>query len=357
MASFGALQNITSYLNGTLIHLTTVLQDSGHYISKTLGIHPSIVYSSVVAIVALPITMSRYPFNREYSSPYSSMTGGAPPVTDDDFSYITSQDLNDTDVLHSDGRYYNVSSGVTAPNPEDDVLLVKNNGVVYPAHFPPYSIGDGRLYVKDVKIRIALMTGLSSRSARRIKLVYKGRQLKEPDAAIREYGVKNKSELLAIFPNLDRGSSPSEDEEMVIVGDATKGDSKSQRRRRQRAKKKADKKPDADSTHGSPSSISNSDLSKTAEPGRIPMRRLDELDAELRTKWQPLCNTFMESPPPDLKKREDEYRKLSESVLQHILLKLDEVDAESIPEVRARRKEMVKETQNLLKKLDHANAS
>jgi hypothetical protein len=342
VASSGALQNLTSYLNGTLVNLSTAFQGSNEYISETLGVPPGLVYTSVAALVALPITMSRYGWslNREHSSPYSSMAGGIPSVTDDDFSYITSQDLEDP-------PYHAPRPGGSPP--DDDVLIIKNKGVTYPAHFPAYAIGDGKLRVKDVRERIGLMMDLSESATRRVKLLYKGRQLKEPAAPVRDYGVKNKSELMAVLADMRDASSPS-DEEMVIVND-----NPSSRRKKKKSKKKG-AKTDGDSVGSPRDSTSNVDASSPT-PIAGPMQKLQDMSKEFTTTWLPLCNKFISSPPSDAKKREEEHRKCSESVLQNILIKLDGVETEGMPEVRARRKELVRSVQETLKALDTANAS
>lgn len=341
-ASSGALQNLTSYLNGTLVNLSTAFQGSNEYISETFGVPPGLVYSGLAALVALPLTMSRHGWSlsREQSSPYSSMAGGVPAVRDEDFSYITSQDLED----HS---YLGTRPG--GPPPEDDVLLIKNKGVTYPAHFPAYSIGDGKLRVKDVRERVGLMMELSHSATRRIKLLYKGRQLKEPAAPVRDYEVKNNSELLAVLSDIQDESSPSE-EEMVIVNDNQSG-----RRKKKRSKKKG-AKAGGDSASSPRDSTSNVEASSPT-PGTGPMKKLDELSDEFTKNWLPLCDNFIASPPSDPKKREDEHRKYSESLLQIVLLKLDAVDTEGIAEVRARRKALVKKVQETLKALDAAKAS
>ncbi|OAQ66259.1 BAG domain-containing protein [Pochonia chlamydosporia 170] len=285
--------------------------------------------------------MSRYGWslNREQSSPYSSMPGGIPAVTDDDFSYITSQDLEDPSA------YLGTRPGGSPP--EDDVLIIKNKGVTYPAHFPAYSIGDGKLRVKDVRDRIGLMMDLSDRAIPRIKLLYKGRQLKEAAAPVRDYGVKNKSELMAVLADIRDESS---EEEMVIVNDTQSG------RRKNKKKKKKGPKTDGDSASSPRDSTSNVDASSPT-PGAGPMKKINELANVFNTEWLPLCVKFISSPPSDLKKREDEHRKYSESILQHVLLKLDAVDSEGIPEVRNKRKELVKKVQETLKDLDIAKAS
>ncbi|KAH7311531.1 BAG domain-containing protein [Stachybotrys elegans] len=368
VASSGALQNITSYLNGTFVNLSNVFQESSEYLSETLGIPPTVIYSSLAALVAVPITMARYGWasSREQISPYSSMGGGAPAVTDDDFSYITSQDLDDPGLGLSSHHHQHRSHSAAPPGPEDDVLLIKNRGVTYPAHFPAYTIGDGKLRVKDVRDRVGLMMDLSDRATRHIKLLYKGKQLKEPAAPVRDYGVKNKSELMAMVGEVGYdGSSPSE-EEMVIVGDAARDDKKSKRRRKKRGK--ASDRADGDSAS------SPRDSSSTLNPPRSPptsksppvpssgaksgpMKDLEDLALDLNTRWLPLCDKYVKATPADAKKREEEHRKLSESLMQHIVLKADNIETDGIPEVRMKRKELVQQVQAVLKTLDIAKDS
>jgi hypothetical protein len=352
-ASAGALQNLTLYLNGTFANLTSAFHESSEFLYEQFGIPPGVLYGSLTALVAIPLTMHRYGWSREQVSPYGSVPGGIPAVTDEDFSYITSQDLDDPGHGVSDPRYRQGLRSEASSGLEDDVLLIKNKGVTYPAHFPAYAIGDGKLCVKDVRDRAGLMMGLSERGIRRIKLLYKGKQLKEPAAPIRDYGVKNKSELMAMVGEGDNGSSPS-DEEMVIVDEPTRS-GKSSRRRKNKKSKKTDKDDGADSASSPRDSTSTFDPSRSPQsptPADAKMQKLDELAAELNTKWLPLCKEYIANPPADPKKREEEHRRLSESLLQQILLKLDGVEPEGIVEVRARRKELVKDTQTILKTLD-----
>ena len=361
MATPGALQNIGSYVNGTLTTLINVLHKSSEDISETLGIPASVVFSSIAALAAgVPYTMSRYGWSshRDQISPYSSMTG-VPAVTDDDFSYITSQDLDDPGLGVTGGRYqtHPRSHSAAPPNPEDDVLIIKNRGVTYPCHFPAYVIGDGKLRVRDVRDRVGVMMELSERGTRRIKLLYKGRQLKEPASPVRDYGVKNKSELMAVLPEMDDGSSLSE-EEMVVVGEETRG-SKSKRRKKKSKKKSG--RGEVDSASSALDSNSNfdaksPDLSATAGGIDGPMKKLNELEDEFQTKWLPMCEDFFAAPPADPKKRVDDHRKLSESLLQSIILKLDSVETDGIAEVRTRRRELVHQVQAVMKNLDKAKA-
>ena len=280
------------------------------------------------------------------------MSGGVPAVTDEDFSYITSQDLDGAPLGSSDARYHSRAQSAAHPAPEDDVLLIKNKGVTYPAHFPAYSIGDGKLRVRDVRERVGIMMDLSERATRRIKLLYKGKQLKEPAAPVRDYGVKNKSELMAVAADINDESSPS-NEEMVIVGDSPRDEAKSPRRKKRRGKKRGSKE-DGDSASSPRDSNSNSKSPPPPAAGSGPMKRIEELASEFTVKWLPACVQYTASPPSDPKTREEEHRKLSESLLQNILLKLDGVETDGIAEVRSKRKELVHRVQEVLKGLDAA---
>ncbi|KAL6863480.1 hypothetical protein ACO1O0_003735 [Amphichorda felina] len=280
----------------------------------------------------------------------SSMSGGAPDVTDEDFSYITSQDLDDPNLGVPVGRHRSRSNA--SPDPEDDVLLIKNGGVIYPAHFPAYSIGDGKLRVHDIKERVGLMMDLSDRTTRRIKLLYKGQQLKDLDAPVREYHVKNKSEIMAVVPEGGDGSSPSEGE-MATVDPQREG--KSQKRRKKRSKKKGTK-GDGDSISSARDSASNVESQSPNGRGSEALKKIEELSVDFRNNWKPMCAQFVLAPPSDKKKLEDEHRKISESVMQHILLKLDGIETDGIAEIRTRRKELVKEVQEALKKIDVVKA-
>jgi hypothetical protein len=58
------------------------------------------------------------------------------------------------------------------------------------------------------------------------------------------------------------------------------------------------------------------------------------------------------NPPSDLKTRDLEYAKLSESVMAQIVLKADNIETEGDTEARASRKQLVNEASDVLKRLD-----
>ncbi|KAL6856339.1 BAG domain-containing protein [Trichoderma novae-zelandiae] len=360
VASSGALQHIiANYLNGTITNLSAALQESSEFISGTLGVPPTFVYSGLAALVALPITMSRYGWSLNREQSFGASSGGVPDVTNEDFSYITAQDLDDPRVEYTDTRYYPRPRSRGPSEPEDDILLIKSKGVTYPAHFPAYSIGDGKLYVKDVRERIGLLMDLPPRTTRHVKLLYKGKQLKESSVPVRDYGVKNKSELMAVIPDADDDNSGRSEDDLIIV-DEPRNDTKSSRSRKKKksSKRKSDKNEPTSPT--SPvDSGSNADAANAPSPTVVnaAMKKLDDISEEFRINWLPQCLDYIDAPPRDAKKRDEEHRKLSESVLQQIILKLDGVETEGVDEIRLRRKDLVRRVQDVLKRLDAAKAT
>jgi hypothetical protein len=84
------------------------------------------------------------------------------------------------------------------------------------------------------------------------------------------------------------------------------------------------------------------------------IEKLDLITDKFHNDWVPRCIQFMDHPPTDTKARDVEHKKLSEEVTVQVLLKLDEVTTEGFPELRARRTQLVTETQSWLMELDRA---
>ncbi|KAL2135327.1 hypothetical protein VTI74DRAFT_8980 [Chaetomium olivicolor] len=337
--------------------------------------------------------MRRYGFStRGALSPFSSQDAD-PIVTDEDYSYITSAELEDNGVDIPRRSSYIPHShfidpySTSAPSlaygrhrPEDDVMLIKHQGITYPEHFPAYSIGDGKLLVSDVRERVSMILDLSDRQARRVKLYYKGRRLRNPDKPVREYGVKNNSEVLMVLGDPGHGSSSDSGEEIVVVGrdGRERYETASGSPRLDRSSRWSERGPrDSSSQVGLDVPVDDTRRRGTsrvrtqspgsgvsvasAPPAPIPVGRpggpieqLNNIATEFNTKWRPLCLDYAARPPRDEKKRTDEHRRLSETVMQQVILKLDAVDTAAEEGARARRKELVIEVQAVLKKIDDA---
>ncbi|KAH6850478.1 BAG domain-containing protein [Chaetomium sp. MPI-CAGE-AT-0009] len=360
--------------------------------------------------------MPRYGFSNRWAvSPFSSQEG-VPDVTSEDYSYITSADLEDHGIdvprpyaPHS--HFVEPHSHFVPPNsqfdalphsappptygrqrPEDDVLLIKHKSINYPEHFPAYSIGDGKLLVSDLRERIKIILDLSDRQAKRIKLYYKGRRLKKADLPVREYGVKNNSEVLMVLGESSRGSGSETSEELVGAGrdERERYDTQGNSPRVSRAHRWEDRGPRASGSQvgldvpmddsrkratsrvrtqspgsgvsaasapaASPSAASPPTATPVGKPGG-PIEKLNGIATDFNNNWLPLCLDYIARTPSDPKKRVDEHRRISESVLQQTLLKLDAIDTSTEEGARARRRALVVEVQGVLNKMDAAKSA
>ncbi|AEO56654.1 hypothetical protein MYCTH_2301802 [Thermothelomyces thermophilus ATCC 42464] len=339
--------------------------------------------------------MPRYGFSSRWAdSPFSSQDG-VPDVTSEDYSYITSLEIEDHGLdiprpyagsSHVDDPYSHSAPSPTYASlqrPEDDILLLTHQGVTYPEHFPAYSIGDGKLLVSDLRERVRIILDLSERQAKRVKFYYKGRRLKKGDMPVCDYGVKNNSEILLVLGEPNRGSGSETSEEVVVVGQDERNRYKvpqsnsprigrssgwedhSQRVGGSQAglevpvddgRRRASSRVRTRSPGPAVSTPSASDTGPVCRPGG-PTEKLNALAAEFDTTWLPQCVEFIERTPVDPKKRDEEHRKLSEMVLQKIIMKADEIEATSEEGARAVRRALLTKVLGILSKLDQAKAS
>lgn len=413
-ASLGAFfATLHGNLHAALSHLPTPLQPAVNltaelfnYFQSVTGLSPNLLYITLGTILFFSLiptllarsgsnkksrSMARYGFSRWSVSPFSSQDDGVPQVTDEDFTYITSAEL-ENDGMDIDRRYASQASyddpySQSAPSdgfhsqPEDDILHITYNGRTYSEAFPAYCIGDGILKVQDVRDRAAMVLGLSDHQAKRLKLYYKGRKLKSAKKLVREYGVKNNSEiLLALGDQPYNPGEGSEESSVVSAGDRYGSTATSPRLDRysgwddrsprspidrssavglevpnDTSRKRGKSKVRTQSPVGS--HVSAASAPSASPPVGIPggpIEKLNAIAAEFHAKYLPKCAEFIARPPKDEKKRIDEHRKLSETVFELVMLKLDGVDTSTENGARARRKELVIEVQGVLNQLDEA---
>ena len=396
-------QSFSPYIDGLFEELS---RTSG-YLESTTGLSPTALYSTAGALLvlgALPAVvgkstqntskperrkrglMSRFGWSSGGQlSPYSSNLGpgGVPAVTEDDYTYITSKDLEnhglaDDRQSRRGPRDSGSTLGRSAPEtPEDDILLVKNDDVVYPERFPAYSIGDGKLLVEDVRDRVKMVMQLSDRRSARAKLLYKGRQLKDVGLPVRDYGIKNNSEIMVVLGDAESGTMSNDaDDDIGRREDA--GRKKSKKRRRGKKQPSGRSPPDSGSSAGSNVSsnvgsntgleVPQQEWGRPQSPGSGvsghsgfsaassvpggPLDQVNAISAHFATELLPLCERFTANPPSDPKKRQDEHRRISETIMEHVILKLDGVDTGGDEDVRLKRKEVIGQIQEALKGLD-----
>jgi BAG domain len=310
---------------------------------------------------------SRFPSWGGRFSPFGRASPGSTgEVSDADFSYITAEDL-------ARSRAQNAS------NADTDVLVLKHGKISYPVHFPANSIDLGELKVGEIRAAAARKLGVPSKDAARIKILYRGRNLKDDGRAARDENLRSgaESELMCVvgeaLPSRQGGaSSESEGEEDDIEGGAATpqdGGKKKKPRKRKNNRKKKSNSGTATPTGSERSSTLNPDatyVGHTAPPPRpspspqpmqplqaqSPMQKLEALSSTFHTKFVPECVRFMASPPSDIAKRDFEHKKLTETILAQIVLKADAIEPEGDPAVRQKRKDLVKEAQGMLNRLD-----
>ena len=87
---------------------------------------------------------------------------------------------------------------------------------------------------------------------------------------------------------------------------------------------------------------------------RTPMEEIDFLSHKFRTELIPQGLEFISSTPTDAKKRDFDYKRITETILSQIMLKADAVETDSDTSARLRRKELVMEVQAFLHDVDVA---
>ena len=198
----------------------------------------------------LVFSMSRWVPSGRYS-PFSNYSFRGPPrVTEDDFDYLSGEDdrhhPRHNSHQHSHHHDQHESDPYDHPHRSSradhadlvpDVLILKHKGTTYPLHFPAFSIAES-LKVGDLRRAAAKETGCDD--PRRVKLLYKGRSLRNDAAYCHQEGLKQNSELICVIssdaplrnPDDDNESSSSASSSAIANGVETSdpGDGRSKRK-------------------------------------------------------------------------------------------------------------------------------
>ncbi|CAO2653202.1 Nn.00g026130.m01.CDS01 [Neocucurbitaria sp. VM-36] len=374
------------------------LDDIAAFITNPRFNDPTYLTTLAIALATVFITMSWFsrsggsggwggrfsPFGRPGSSPNAGV------VNDSDFSYITSEDLRRNGAAQAPEI---VDWDDKNPERETDVLIFKEKRTHYPTHFPAHSIRDGDLKIGTVRQAAAKKLGIDNPA--RIRMFYKGRNLKHDERTAREEGLRGDgsgSEILVTVgeapvgglapgsvdapqrPWSDGEDEEDDDEDDVDSGANTTGKKKSRKRGGRKSKKKGSSSANASGTSTPgyvgagagaeylpiPSHINAAPRPTSAPPQNppraatpvTPMGKLDAIASKFHTEFVPLAIQYMSNPPEEKAKREFEYKKLSETILTQIIFKLDSVETEGDSDARLKRKALVKEVQSMLTKLD-----
>lgn len=356
--------------------------------------------TALLPFIALLFFMSRSFWGGGRYSPFAH-TGGPPPrVEPEDYQYIVDDDADPRAYGGARHNSYGFPppprhpSRSAPPDLEPDVLILKHKGATYPLHFQAFDIAEGHLKVGDLRRTAA--KELNVDDPRRVKLLYKGKSLREDRHACKEEGLKQNSELLCVvssdpYPRDDgnESSSSATSSDMLANGldpsggprvdvDGTildRGEPRKRKGHRGGRKKKPRDSPIISPRPSSsylvppngavpppaPSSTSSS-IPRNPSPAPLPPQppkkpsspaeALAMIADTFHATFLPQVRAFMQHPPKEEKSRDFEYKKLSESILTQVIMKLDGVETEGNEGLRAKRKELVRETQGWLNDLD-----
>ncbi|EGC40971.1 BAG domain-containing protein [Histoplasma capsulatum var. duboisii H88] len=388
-------------------------------------------------LLAVIVAMTWNPW-RERSSPYRNTS--PPTVTNEDYSYVTVDDADYTSARHNLG--YSSADPQSGRHPltvaddesEPDVIILKYRGKTYRLNFPAYSIGDGLTTVGSVKLAAA--NALDVADTRQIKLLYKGRVLRDDSARARDVGLKQNSATMCVVSNIlpetsseeslvtpayyETSEAAEQSSSPPRANGASGGGGRKKRRQKKRKNNNDDKNKNASNdtqasaqstskpfaipierhhqqhpqrapqqqqsppssyTSNSPNlsappsvaastdyrPTSSASASASPRPSRVPkpspnlnfvgapQEKLSLLSSYFHDSLEPLLREFIQHPPGDQKTRDVEHRKLSETTMMQVILKVDGIEVDGNEEARQQRKTLIVTVQNLLKLLDEAH--
>ncbi|KAJ5140307.1 hypothetical protein N7448_003715 [Penicillium atrosanguineum] len=370
--SLSFLQSLRPRLDPVLTYSATSL----HSIARALPFDADEQTTTACAAVLICIiTVAVMSWTNPLSNLWrrSPSYASAPQVRDGDFSYI-----GPGDIVDPPSQGYSA----TADENEPDIICLRHRGTIYPLHFRAYAIDDGVLSVGALRHEAAAKMGVSNPN--QVRLLYKGNLLKDDSRACKSEGLKQHSEVLCVVsevgantpsdvsdydgrtsdPTIQRpGSSSSRLDGEVEPTRTTK--KKSKKKNNNNNKKKNNRPAGGEDALGSSTSLAPpqpaSDRPSTPmQPPNLkliktPLEQIAALVGYLQQELIPLCDGYVANPPTDPKKREFEYRKLSETILAQIMLKADGIEPDGNETVRNARKALIREAQANLNRLDQAN--
>lgn len=393
------LESASQYLQRNLLHQAPRPQLPASTFEKftalLAGADTTKLTTALLPLLALLFFMSRSIWGGGRYSPFAHAGGPPPRVEPEDYQYIVDDEVDGRSYGGQRHDSYGFPPPLRRAEPPDlapDILILKHKGATYPLHFRAFDISEGHLKVGELRRTAA--KELKVDDPRRVKLLYKGKSLREDRRACKEEGLKQNSELLCVissnpYPGDDGNeSSSSASSDMLSNGldppgprvdvDGTIIDRGEPRKRKGhrggRRKKTRDSSINSprESDYLSPPNGAPSSAPRNPSPGprrapspapppqptqapkkpSTPAEALNMIADTFHTTFLPQVHSFTQHPPKDQKSRDFEYKKLSEAILTQILMKLDSVETEGNEGLRAKRKELVKETQGWLNELD-----
>ncbi|CAG7994086.1 unnamed protein product [Penicillium olsonii] len=341
------LQSLRLRLDPILTYLSsTPLGPLAQKVPLAADDQPLALLGAVILCLFTVAVMSwRNPLNFLRRSP-SYAPASNPQVNDEHFSYIGPGDIDPP-----------------ADDAEPDIIALRHRGTIYPLHFRAYAIDDGALTVGELRQQAAIKT--DAESPDRVRLLYKGKLLKDNQRTCKAEGLKQHSEVLCVVSEVgasdisdDSGPhgatgvpTPTSTQSRPTSAEASSpptptGKSKKGRKNKRNKKTAPEPTPAPVDLSSNPAPVPNLKLLRT------PLEQVSALMGWLRQEMIPRCDQYVAEPPSDPKKRDYEYKKLSETILAQVMLKADGIEPDGDQAARDARRALIKEAQAALNQLD-----
>ncbi|KAG0634300.1 hypothetical protein HOY80DRAFT_1012538 [Tuber brumale] len=231
-------------------------------------------------------------------------------------------------------------SGNENPDPDrsDDYVMIKHGMKEYMVSYPVGAITSGIVTVRAVRDQCVRLTGVEPD---RVSLSCGGKVLRDDAAPLISLGIGQAARILCVASKAT--SIPPAASELAVAVDSVDGAPPSKSKKKRSRKKTRPASPLPPSPTPSPQ----------PEVKKLPLTPFQQIEAVwegIVADLHPLVNDFLQNPPADVDKRADTHRRLTETMMGE-LLKLDSVESGE-PEVRARRKEVVRQIQGTFDSLD-----
>lgn len=343
------------------------------------------IAATLLALIYLLYSMSSYGRSalddrRGRRSPYTSAAGDR-SITEIEYEYLGPEysepprpRRQDNTPIFSNNRP-SVGSKYDYDNGEGpDIILLRHMNTQYQLQFKPFAISDGILRIADIRTFAAETLGAPDPS--RLRLLYKGKQLKDDKRPAKEYGLKQQSEIMVVVsetpPSRPNSDSETEESSSAVSYSSKKGGTQVHKPKAKRSKdnltppgveqvpltrrrsRRGSRAPSPQSCP--PQSPPSQPTPPQSPPSTSPrsgnaQAKVDQLASAFHTQWVPKCVQFLLH-PPDRETRGQEHRKLSESIFAQILLKADDIDLEGDVQARNSRRKLIDEVNEMLKRLD-----
>ena len=259
------------------------------------------------------------------------------------------------------------------PSRETDVIHFRHKGHMHPIHFAAYAIDEYTVTVGQARDAAARRVDAAPG---RVRMFWRGRNLKDGKETLRDMGMRSADKLEVLIVVGDRDTATDEDGDGADDGESEDVDSsasggKKKKKRSRRGKKSrksetpspapaytggaagAEHLPIPSGLHPSHKAPTPSSASRQPSPQpTTPVGKLQALEDKFRAELQPMAEALVRDPPREKEKREYEHKKVTETIMTQILLKVDGVETEGDEEARKRRKGLVKEVQGWLTRVD-----